>query len=102
MMTRQEYLLVCLAEECGEIIYEVGKILRFGLNDTHLDTSKIPNEERLSNEITDLIAVVKMLKDEGLNLTSSLSQIARKRDKIEKYAKYSQERGILLNFKPKK
>ena len=34
-MTELEHIFSCLSEEAGEIVQEVGKIHRFGLNDNH-------------------------------------------------------------------
>jgi len=34
-MTREEHLLVITSEECPEVIKEVSKSLRFGLDDYH-------------------------------------------------------------------
>lgn len=50
--------LAMLAEECGEIIQMVGKILRHGYESYHPDDpEKITNRDLLSREITDFMAV---------------------------------------------
>ena len=43
MTTKQEHFLACLAEEAGEVVQAVGKILRFGLDDKHPKTGDVPN-----------------------------------------------------------
>jgi len=84
-MTKLEYLLVCLGEECGEVQQMVGKSLRFGVDDRHQDEVNT-NLERLEMEITDVIAVWEMLAEE-LNFFSELNRdaIELKKDKIEYY-----------------
>lgn len=66
MTTKQEHFLACLAEEAGEVVQAVGKILRFGLDDKHPKTGDVPNRELLAREIDDLIGVARLLRMEGL------------------------------------
>ena len=49
--------LAMLAEECGEVIQVIGKILRHGYNNYHPDRPHITNRELLQQELTDLAAV---------------------------------------------
>ena len=59
--------LAMLAEECGEVIQVVGKILRHGYDSYHPDQQGTPPEYRytnrkaLGNELTDLLAVAASL-----------------------------------------
>ena len=93
-MTRREHLLVCLAEECSEVIKEVTKILRFGLDDKQGEEYE-PNSVRLDNELNDIMAVVEMLKKDGLDIWFSSEKAQAKWDKVEKYMKYAHEKGTL-------
>ena len=99
MMTRREHLLVCLSEECAEVIKEVTKILRFGLDDKPGISLKgepyEPNSVRLDNELNDVMAVVEMLKKDGLDIWFSSEKAQAKWDKVEKYMKYAHEKGTL-------
>lgn len=62
---QQIELLAMLAEEAGEIIQEVGKILRHGYDSYHPnDTSQQPNRITLVREIIDLMAVVMLMEDD--------------------------------------
>ena len=95
-MTELEHLFACLSEECGEIVQEVGKVHRFGVadhNPTIMDF--VPNEERLSNEINDLMGVVEMLKERGVKIELSATKMLEKKAKVEKYMEYTRERGTL-------
>lgn len=47
-------------EECGEVIQIISKILRFGFND------EFKNEERLTQEIGDLVACITLLYASGI------------------------------------
>ena len=98
-MTRREHLLVCLSEECAEVIKEVDKILRFGLNDSPIESlgGNIlePNSVRLENEMNDVMAVVDMLRSEGIKIMFTSEKAQAKKDKVEKYMKYSHEKGLL-------
>lgn len=53
--------LAMLAEECGEVIQIVGKILRHGYSSAHPDRPHVSNRELLGRELTDLYAVASSL-----------------------------------------
>ena len=58
--------LACLAEECGEVIQVIGKILRHGLEDwSPFDVSKTTNRQNLEREIGDLSAVIDIMRFAG-------------------------------------
>lgn len=95
-MHRTEYLLICLAEECQEVAHRVSKALRFTCEEVQPGGS-LNNAERIAEELVDLIGVMGMLVDEYV-ITNPLIEIAgisRKREKIEKFIKYSQQLGVL-------
>lgn len=50
--------LALLAEECGEVVQAVSKILRFGLDSTHNQRS---NRTRLETELGDLQVAIDLL-----------------------------------------
>ena len=92
-MTRDEHLFACLAEECGEIIQIVGKILRFGASDHHPKRSDIPNIELLNDEFNDLLGIISLLKDSGYSLFEDSHKIIKKYNKVLKYMEYSKSLG---------
>lgn len=72
-MNTEEHLLVCLAEECGEVAKECHKALRFGLDDQlTLDpsgprgTEGPTTREKIVAELNDLMGVVGMLVVRGI------------------------------------
>ena len=96
-MTELEHVFSCLSEEAGEITQEVSKILRFGVNDVHPSIENfVPNEERLSNEINDLMGVVEMLKERGIKIELSATKMLEKKAKVEKYMEYARGKGTLI------
>ena len=96
-MTEIEHIFTCLSEECAEVIQEVTKIQRFGLNDTHPSKKNfIPNEQRLNQEINDIMGVVEMLQDRGIKIEVDENRILAKKEKVEKYMEYARTRGTLV------
>jgi hypothetical protein len=95
-MTKEEHLLIILAEECGEIQHEIFKALRFGLDDVYLPESKETNRESLMREIADFEGALELVIDAG-TLPGGLSGklIKEKKDRIIKFLEYSKERGRL-------
>ena len=93
-MTELEHVFACLSEECGEVIQEVSKIHRFGVNDIHPEIGVL-NEERLSNEINDLMGVVERLKERGIKIELSATKMIQKKAKVEKYMEYARGKGTL-------
>jgi hypothetical protein len=93
-MNKKEHLLVCLMEECAEVQKVCAKILRFGINDSY--NGGPTNRVELIHEITDLIAVAQMLKDEGLTEINGYAEdTKKKKDKLEHWMKYSISKGTL-------
>lgn len=94
-MDRLEHLLVILGEESAEIAQDCAKALRFGLHDSW--DSGASNIQRIDQEFNDLIAVATMINEEmgGNFLIIDQQKMSKKRAKVEKYLKYSQELGTL-------
>lgn len=92
-MTEQQYLLVCLMEECDEVSQRASKALRFGMEEIQ-PGQELTNRERLKNEIADLYACFELIFEAGEDLEVP-SKILQKVNKIYKYARYSRELGIL-------
>ena len=93
-MNRLEHLLTIAMEECAEIQQAVAKSLRFGLGDTGPEGPRT-NEQQIQREFNDLLAVVRMLRNSGLELHEDQRLIQAKVSKVEHYLLYSKQRGTL-------
>lgn len=96
MMTREQYLLNKLAEECNEIGQRALKAAQFGLEEIQ-PGQEINNNIRLIMEMADLAAVTELLNDEfGVGPAGHDefdNWISAKKIKLEKYYQYSRSLG---------
>lgn len=76
-----------LQEECGEVIVEVSKCRRFGLNSLHYKTG-IKHSTMLETEVADVLALVDILIDQGV-LDLNTLDIAKeaKKEKLKLWSK---------------
>lgn len=95
-MTRKEILLTLLSEECIETAHRVSKAIRFTLDEVQ-PGQDLNNSQRILYEFNDIVAVMEVLKDEGIfsNLLDR-EMIDKKKEKIFKYLNYSQKVGALI------
>ncbi len=97
-MNRAEHLLSILAEECCEVGQCCSKALRFGPDETQPGDMR-SNADRILEEYHDLQATVAMLQDDGvLPVVPNgvvVERILAKREKVERYLRYSAECGTL-------
>ena len=94
MLTRTEYLLTKLAEECAEVAHCCSKAIIFGLEETQ-EGQDLNNAERLKNEYADLMGTYDMLVYEKKLVQPTWEETGKKSLKIEQYMKLSRERGII-------
>jgi predicted metal-dependent hydrolase len=97
-MTHDEYLLICISEECAEIQKVISKILRFGL-EHQLEGKEHTNHTLLLNEIHDLLATIEFTQELNIirtpEIEDSFKAIDEKKSKISKYFEYSKNLGII-------
>jgi NTP pyrophosphatase (non-canonical NTP hydrolase) len=95
-LNKTEYLLTCLNEECTEIAQATCKALRFGLDD-HYPGKESNNLQDIHKELCDLLGVVELIQEEGIFLYPACDRqsIQAKKEKVNKYMEYSQNRGTL-------
>ena len=95
-MTREEHLLLCLAEECAEVAQHISKQLRFG-SEEQQEGQALNNIQRTTEELYDLTAVATICERAGLVLGVMPNEkaIQRKLEKIEKFFAISREQGTL-------
>lgn len=76
-----------LQEECAEVIVEVSKCRRFGLDSVHYKTG-IQHAKMLEIEVGDMLALVDVLIDQGILTTHGLD-IAKqnKKQKLKEWSK---------------
>lgn len=88
MNDKVEEALGILQEECAEVIVEVSKIRRFGLNTAHYKSDmKHTHRTMLEMEIGDVLAMVEILIDQGVLNTDALE--AAKQSKKLKLKQWS-------------
>lgn len=86
MNERIQEALGILQEECAEVIVEVSKCRRFGIDSKNYTTDKL-HSKMLEQEIGDVLALVDILLEEciitndGLSLAKSM-----KKDKLKKWS----------------
>jgi NTP pyrophosphatase (non-canonical NTP hydrolase) len=85
LTARQVEALAILAEECGEVVKVVGKILRHGI-DSHHPTTHIDNREYLENELGDVTAAIKIIIDEKIVTRQAVDDMCF--DKLQRIGKY--------------
>jgi NTP pyrophosphatase (non-canonical NTP hydrolase) len=86
MNERTAETLGILQEECAEVIVEVSKCRRFGLDSVHYKTGE-QHSAMLEMEIGDVLAMVDILVDQGIIDRSRLSEaIERKKEKLKKWS----------------
>lgn len=93
-MRTDEYLMVVLGEEAIEVAHASSKVLRFTPHDSHTIGGPT-NLEHLVTEFNELLAVVEMLKEEGLDLKRDEDIIARKKQRVKDYLEYSKKIGVV-------
>lgn len=86
MNKRTEEALGILQEECAEVIVEVSKCRRFGLNSIHYKTN-LEHKKMLTQEIGDVLALVDILIEQGL--VNNIELLDAKLQKHEKLKKWS-------------
>ena len=79
MITKQDEALVCLAEECGELIKECMKIVRFGESPEAIT--------RLEQEAGDVLCLLGYLQNSGLIDMDNIEEaITQKEKKLQIYS----------------
>ncbi len=88
-MTKLQFLLTKLAEECNEVAQMALKSQQFGLTEKR-DVDGPDNKARLHAELNDLNAIVWMLNSEfGFGYLPNKKALLAKGSKVEKYLGYS-------------
>ena len=86
MNERIQEILDILQEECAEVIVEVSKCRRFGIDSVHYKTGEL-HQTMLEQELGDVLCMIELLHREGLVSESGLMAATQKKE--EKLRKYS-------------
>ena len=91
----QEYLLICLAEECSEVQQRICKALRFGFLEVQPD-QPLNNLARIALELADLHGVLELLAENGCSIVpKSRDLIEAKKAKVTRFMELSRKQGTL-------
>lgn len=60
---KQREILLIAQEECAEVTQAISKTFRFGLTESYNGKT---NQERLEEEVGDLICMIELMKDTGV------------------------------------
>lgn len=83
MDAKTQEILDILQEECAEVIVEISKCRRFGLESRHYKTG-IEHKEMLEQEIGDVLAMVDLLADRGIIDNDMINKAKQKKvDKLK-------------------
>jgi hypothetical protein len=86
MNDKQREILVITQEECAEVIQEISKIFRFGINENH--KSGITHQSKLEEEVGDLICMIDlMVQHQLVNESNLYAAITNKQNKLKKWSK---------------
>ena len=85
-------ILTILQEECAEVIVEVSKCFRFG-PDQMMEGVNVSNIQRLEKELGDLLAMVELLVDKNIGVSTDGLELASK----AKFEKLKQWSNIIIN-----
>lgn len=92
-MNKVDEALTILQEECAEVIVEVSKIKRFGLDSISWKTN-IGHRETLEIEIGDVLAMVEILVDQGIvDPIRVHNAINAKKEKLRKFSNIFADTG---------
>jgi len=96
-MTRVQYLLTKLAEECNETAQRASKAIVFGLDDIQSGQLE-DNAKRLVGEFCHILAYMELLRDEGyleLDEFDMEHEIEEKKKELDRWYQYSIDKGMV-------
>ena len=80
---KEKEILIITAEECGEVVQAVSKLLRFGKE----NVAAYSNVDRLNQEVGDLLCMVDLLIEFGIiNQEAAWKSAKDKRLRLENYS----------------
>ena len=98
-MTREQYLLTKLAEECNETAQRASKAIVFGLDDIQ-DGQHKDNNTRLVEEFCHIVAYLELLEEEGfmyINRAFMEKEVEKKKEELKKWYQFSVDKGMVTS-----
>lgn len=86
--TKTNEALIITAEECAEVIQQISKIMRFGIDLPYVTANDgTTNRQQLEKEIGDLICMIDILFELGVIDSTAVTRAEiAKRDKLHKWS----------------
>jgi NTP pyrophosphatase (non-canonical NTP hydrolase) len=82
-------ILIILQEECAEVIQDVSKCFRFGMDQAHLNSKDGRTQvQNLEKELGDVLAMIDLLMEQNVGVTVE-GLTKAKYEKFEKLRKWS-------------
>lgn len=94
MLTTQEYLFTCLAEEFTEVGQECAKAVRFTPDGVNWIDNTTPMQ-RLRTEYSQAVALIGLFNKIGLHILVDQEVVDKKLESFEKMTAVSVERGVV-------
>ncbi len=86
MNDKQREILVITQEECAEVIQEISKIFRFGIDQQHKDG--MMHREKLEQEVGDVLCMINLLTAHGVIRPEAVTQaVENKSTKLKQWSK---------------
>jgi hypothetical protein len=86
MNEKHREILVITQEECAEVIQEISKIFRFGIDNQHKDG--MLHQEKLEMEIGDLLCMINLMTQYGLIRPDQVqASVQNKQQKLKQWSK---------------
>ncbi|MEL0169841.1 MAG: hypothetical protein VW877_17110 [Pseudomonadaceae bacterium] len=91
-----EHLLVCAAEESGEVGQAAHKALRFGLDDHNPKTLRT-NRSEIVAEVNDLLGTLELIQEQGIELPGLFDReaIESKKARVLAWMNHAKANGTL-------
>ena len=86
MNDKQREILVITQEECAEVIQEISKIFRFGIDEAHKEG--MLHQEKLETEVGDLLCMINLMTQHGLIRSDQVTTaVENKQTKLKQWSK---------------
>jgi NTP pyrophosphatase (non-canonical NTP hydrolase) len=86
MNDKQREILVITQEECAEVIQEISKIFRFGIDEAHKEG--MLHQEKLETEVGDLLCMINLMTQHGLIRSNQVTTaVENKQTKLKQWSK---------------